>query len=86
MLTLVGAGHRLPVVVVPIGGWGMLSWCGLRDVAAVDIEGAWVAVDAGDVAMWLSCLFVGRLLWFVGGRRCSWWWGLLVGNMVAGRT
>ena len=64
----------------------MLSWCGLRDVAAVDMEGARVAADAGDVAVWLSHLFVGWLSWFVGGRHCSWRSGSLVGDVVAGRT
>ena len=45
-----------------------------------------VAVDAGDVAVWLTRWFVRWLSWFVGGRRCSWWWVLLVGDVVAWRT
>ena len=56
-------------------------------MAAGDVEGAGVVVDAGDVGVWLSC-FVGRrssLSWFVGGQGCSWRWVLRVGDVVAGR-
>ena len=56
-------------------------------MAAGDVEGAHVVVDAGDVGVGLSC-FVGRglsLLWFVGGQGCSWRWVLQVGDVVAGR-
>ena len=55
-------------------------------MAAGDVEGALSVVDAGDVAVWLSC-FVGRWLslsWFVGGQGCSWRWVLRVGDVVAG--
>ena len=52
-------------------------------MAADDVEGARVVVDAGDVGVWLSCFIVRRLLWSVGGQGCSWWWVLPVSDVVA---
>ena len=40
----------------------------------------------GDMAMWLSWLFFRQLLWFMGGQGCWWWWGLIVGDVVVGRS
>ena len=54
-------------------------------MAAGDVEGALGVVDAGDVGLWLSCLVVSRLSWFVGGQGSSWWWVLRGGDVVAGR-
>ena len=76
-----GAGRRLPLAVFfacgcrlggcrRLGGWVCLWW-GLRDVAAGDVEGTGVVVDAGDVGVWLSCFVGGRLSWFVG-QGCLW--------------
>ena len=83
-----GAGRRLPLAVFfaygcRLAGCRILRscvclWWGLRDVAAGDVEGARVVVDAGDMGVWLSC-FIGRWLllsWFVGGQGCSWRWVL----------
>ena len=64
-------------------GGRVCLWWGLRDVAAGDVEGARIVVDAGDVGVWLSCFVVRRLLWSVGSQGCSWWWVLPVGNVVA---
>ena len=76
-----GAERRLPLAVFfacscrlggcrRLGGWVRLWW-GLRDVAAGDVEGAGVVVDAGDVGVWLSCFVGRRLSWFVG-QGCLW--------------
>ena len=75
-----GAGRCLPLAVFfacgcRLGGRRRLGgrvclWWGLRDVAAGDVEGARVVVDAGDVGVWLSCFVGGRLSWSVG-QGCS---------------
>ena len=77
-----GAGRCLPLAVFfacgcRLGGCRRLGgrvclWWGMRDVAAGDVEGARVVVDARDVGVWLSCFVGRRLSWFVGGQACSW--------------
>ena len=90
---LLGAGRRLPVVVLfacsyRVVGWRASFWaagviCG--GVAGMtwhvgNMEGA---CSPGDVGVWLSGL-VGHLSWFVGSVGCWSWWRLLVGGWWRG--
>ena len=90
---LLGAGRRLPVVVLFARGYRVVGraasfWAagvirgGVARVTwhAGDMEGA---RSPGDVGVWLSGL-VGRLSWFVGGVGCWLWWRLLVGRWWRG--
>ena len=52
---------------VVCGGVSCVMW------HAGDMEGAQVAVDVGDMGVWLSCLVFTWLSWFVGSQGCSWW-------------
>ena len=92
---LLGAGHRLPVVVLFASGYRVVGWAASFWAAGVirggvarvtwhagDMEGA---RSPGYVGVWLSGL-VGRLSWFVGGVGCCSWWRLLVGGVVAWRS
>ena len=58
--------------VVVCGGVSRVTW------HAGDMHGARFVVDVGGMGVWLSCLVLRRLSWFVGSRGCSWWWGSLV--------
>ena len=62
------------------GAVGGVTW------HAGNMEGAPCVVDAGDVGVWLSGLLVGWLSCFVGDMGRQWWWGLLVGRVVARRA
>ena len=79
----------LPAFFESLGGWRRFGrtalWCcRWRDVAFG--RHAPRVVDAGDVGVWLSDLLVGWLSCFVGDVGRQWWWGLLVGRVVARRA
>ena len=86
---LLGAGRRLPVVVLFARGYRVVGQGASFWAAGVICGGVggmtWHACDMedarspGDVGVWLSGL-VGRLSWFMGGVGCWSWWRLLVGG------